>query len=65
LKIFKFIGIVLITLSFSSASFASSTPDDIKTAEDAFVYAENRDPFDAEIFKTEIEGLSSKEKVKC
>ena len=65
MKSFKFIAIVLIALSFSSASFASLVPlHDIKTAEAAFVFAENMDPFDADIFKAEIKGLSSKEKVK-
>jgi len=64
MKKFKFLAVVLIAFIVSSVSFASSAPKDIKTAEEAYVFAENMDPFDADVFKAEIEGLSSKEKVK-
>jgi len=65
MKKFKFISVIIIALSISSASFGSLIPvEEIKTAEAAFIFAENMDPFDADIFKAEIQGLSSKEKVK-
>ena len=65
MKHFKFIALIIIALSFGSVSFGAISPvEEIKTAEDAFRFAANMDPFDAEIFQTEIEGLSAKEKVK-
>lgn len=65
MKNLRFIPILLLALGLNSQLFGAIMPvEDIKTAESVFALAENMKPFDAEIFKAELIGLSNSEKIK-
>ena len=65
MKYFRFIPFLFFVLLLNTQLKASSEPlENKKTAEYLFVFAENMQEFDAEIFKEEIKGISSSEKIK-
>ena len=65
MKNLKFIPILLLALTLNLQLFGATMPvEDVKTAETVFAFAENMEPFDAEIFKAELVGMSTSEKIK-
>lgn len=65
MKNLKFIPILLLALTLNLQLNGATMPvEDVKTAESVFSFAENMEPFDAEIFKAELVGMSTSEKIK-
>ena len=65
MKYLKLVPVFFLAIVLSSQVQASTNPvEKAKTAESAFAFAEEMQPFDAEIFKVEIKDLEASEKIK-
>ena len=65
MKYFRFIPFLFFVLLLNTQVKAATEPiEDRKTAESVFVFAEEMQSFNKEVFKEELKGLSSSEKIK-